>query len=158
VAARVFVWLVIASGLLTAAAAGEPFRDPRLWFWIVACGVGEMLWLRLPLGRATISMGSTTNFAALLVLPLPVAIPAATLASLAVELAVMRKPLIRALFNAAGTALTVAASGLVLRELAPAGPFALRDAWLLLALTGAAVTKELQDQSEETRKKKAAGA
>ena len=138
-AARTFVWLVIASGLVIAVAAGAPFRDPRLWFWILACGVGETLWLRLPVGRATMSMGSTANFAALLVLPLPVAIPAATLASLAVELAVMRKPPIRALFNAAGTAITVAASGLVLRELAPAGPFALRDAWLLLALTGAAV-------------------
>jgi hypothetical protein len=39
--------------------------------------VGEMLWLRLPLGRATMSMGSTANFAAVLVLPTPLAIPAA---------------------------------------------------------------------------------
>lgn len=138
-AARVFVWLVIASGLLVVVGAGAPFRDPRLWFWIVACGVGEMLWLRLPVGRATMSMGSTANFAALLVLPLHLAIPAATLASLVVEPAVMRKPLLRALFNAAGTALAVAASGLALRALAPAGPFALRDARLFLAVTASAV-------------------
>jgi len=52
----------------------------------------------------------------------------------------MRKPLIRALFNAAGTALAMGASGLVLKLIAPAGVLALRDARLLLPLVAAAAT------------------
>ena len=138
--ARAFVGVVIAAGLWTAVAAGSPTRDPRFWYWAAACAVGELLWLRLPLGRATLSMGSTTNFAALLVLPTPLAIPAATLASFAVERTAMRKPLTRALFNAAGTALAMFASGMVLRFLAPQGALALRDARLLLAFVAGAVT------------------
>ena len=140
VTARAFVALVIAAGIVVATAMGVPLRDPRLWFWIVACGIGEMLWLRLPLGRATLSMGSTSNFAALLVLPVQVAVPAATLASICVELAIMRKPAVRALFNAAGTALAVAAAGSMLHALAPHGPFVLRDAGLFGVLAAAAVT------------------
>ena len=138
--ARAFVGLVIAVGLAVAVAAGLPTRDPRFWYWAVACAVGELLWLRLPLGRATISMGSTANFAAVLVLPTPLAIPAATLASFAVERTAMRKPLVRALFNAAGTALAMGVSGLVLKFLAPQGAFALRDARFLLVLVATAVT------------------
>jgi hypothetical protein len=138
VQAQVFVATVIAFGLAAVVAAGNPVRDPRFWYWVAACVVGEMLWLRLPLGRATMSMGSTANFAALLVLPTPLALPAAALASFASELAFMRKPFARALFNAAGTALAVGATGLVLKLLAPAGAFELRDARLLLALAAAA--------------------
>jgi hypothetical protein len=139
-AARVFVGVVIAAGFWAVISTGLPLSDPRLWYWAAACAVGEMLWLRLPLGRATMSMGSTANFAALLVLPPPLAIPAATLASLAVERAVMRKPLVRALFNAAGTALAMGATAFVLRALAPSGALALRDAHLLLVLAAAAAT------------------
>jgi hypothetical protein len=137
---RVFVGAVIAAGLGALVATGMPVRDARLWYWAVACAVGELLWLRLPLGRATMSMGSTANFAALLILPPPLSIPAATLATLAVERAAMRKPLVRAGFNAAGTALTMGATAFVLRALAPQGALALRDARLLLTLAAAAAT------------------
>jgi hypothetical protein len=137
--AQVFVGSVIAAGLWAAVASGLPTRDPRFWYWAAACAVGEMLWLRLPLGRATMSMGSTANFAAVLVLPAPFAIPAATLASFAAERTVMRKPLVRSLFNAAGTALAVGATSMVLKLMAPEGVFALRDARLLLALATAAI-------------------
>jgi hypothetical protein len=138
--ARVFVGLVIAAGAAALVAAGAPQRDMRFWYWAAACAVGELLWLRLPLGRATMSMGSTANFAALLVLPAPLAIPAATLGAFAAERAAMRKPLLRALFNAAGTALTVGATGLVLQVFAPNGALELRDWRLLLALATAALT------------------
>jgi len=137
--ARVFVGLVLASGLWVTVAAGVPTRDPRFWYWAAACTVGELLWLRLPLGRATMSMGSTANFAALLVLPSWIAIPATTLASLCAERTSMRKPLLRALFNAAGTALTVGMTSVVLGQLAPAGAFALQGARLLFVLVLAAV-------------------
>ena len=137
-AAQAFAAAVIAAGLWAVVASGLPTRDPRFWYWAAACTVGEMLWLRLPLGRATMSMGSTANFAALLVLPTPLAIPAATLASFTAERAVMRKPLLRALFNAAGTALAVGATGMVLQLMAPHGAFALHGDRMLIALATAA--------------------
>jgi len=136
---RVFVGVVIAAGFAAVVASGLPTRDPRFWYWAAACAVGEMLWLRLPLGRATMSMGSTANFAALLVLPTPIAIPAATLASLTVERTAMNKPLVRALFNAAGTALAMGATSLVLKLMAPHGVFELHNDKLLIALASAAI-------------------
>ena len=139
-AAQAFVAGVIAAGLVAVVASGMPARDPRFWYWAAACVVGEMLWLRLPLGRATMSMGSTANFAALLVLPTPIAIQAAALASLAAERTAMRKPLLRALFNAAGTALAVGATGMVLKLMAPHGVFELRNDRLVIALASAAAT------------------
>ena len=137
--AQVFVGAVIAAGFAAAVASGVPVRDPRFWYWAAACAAGEMLWLRLPLGRATMSMGSTANFAALLVLPTPIAIPAAALASLTMERTAMRKPLVRALFNAAGTALAMGATGMVLRLMAPHGVFELHNGKLFLALVSAAI-------------------
>ena len=71
---------------------------------------------------------------------MPIAIPAAAIACAIVERAVMKKPVVRALFNAAGTALTVGATGLVLHLLAPAGAFALKDVRLLLVLAAAAAS------------------
>jgi hypothetical protein len=145
--ARVFVAIIIVAGIAAAVAAGAPARDPRFWYWAAACAVSEMLWLRLPIGRATLSMGSTANFAALLVLPTPLAIPAATLASLVAERTVMRKSLVRALFNAAGTALTMGAAGMVLKLMAPHGVFELKNGQLLLALLSAAATFYLFNRS-----------
>ena len=138
--ARLFVAAVIAAGIAAVVASGLHTRDPRFWYWAAACAVGEMLWLRLPLGRATISMGSTANFAALLVLPAPVAIPAAALASLVAERTAMRKPLVRALFNAAGTALAVGATGMVLQLVAPHGVFALKNDRMVIGFLCAAIT------------------
>jgi hypothetical protein len=83
-------------------------------------------------------MGSTANFAALLVLPGGSAVASTTLACLLVELAVMRKPWLRATFNAASTALTVGASVAVLRAFSPQGVLALSDGWRFLALIAAA--------------------
>ncbi len=96
-----------AAGLLAFVGAPQPSRE--LLFWLVACTAGEVLWVRLPLGSATISMASCFNFAALLVLPLPEALAATMLAALVAELTVMRKPFVRALFNAGQTGLAVAA-------------------------------------------------
>src|SRR4029077_14313672 len=100
VTARAFVALVIAAGIVVATAMGVPLRDPRLWFWIVDCGIGGTPWLRLPLGRATLSIGSTSNFAALLVLPVQVAVPAATLGSVLGERLGLRHAARRAPFDA----------------------------------------------------------
>ena len=86
---------------------------PDYWFWLGACFAGELLWLRMPVGRATLSMASCFNFAALLLLPIDQAMAATALASLAAEVLVMRKPPVRALFNAAHTVLAVGASATV---------------------------------------------
>jgi len=76
-------------------------------YWLALCLAGEVLWVRLPLGSATISMASCFNFAALLVLTRAEAMGITAAATLAAELAIMRKPPLRAAFNAAQTALAV---------------------------------------------------
>ena len=80
------------------------------WLWLAACFAGELLWLRLPLDRATISMSACFNFAALLLLPCREAMLAVAISVFSAELLVMRKPAVRALFNAAQTCVAVAAA------------------------------------------------
>jgi hypothetical protein len=91
----------------------------EFWFWLGACFCGELLWLRLPLGSATLSMASCFNFAALLVLPRDQAMVAAAASTVAAEMLVMRKPPLRAVYNAAQTVLAVGAAS-----------------WTFLALSG----------------------
>lgn len=113
--------LVGTTSVLAAVAIAFAWDGPvghAFWFWVVACLVGEALWLRLPVGNATLSMGSCFNLAALLVLPLHEAMIATAFASFAVELAVMRKPPIRAVYNAGHTALAVGGAALAFRFLA----------------------------------------
>jgi hypothetical protein len=76
-------------------------------YWLGLCFAGELLWVRLPLGSATISMASCFNFAALIVLTRSEAMLATGISTLIAELAIMRKPPVRATFNAAQTALAV---------------------------------------------------
>src|SRR5262245_8819983 len=126
-----------AGGLAIAASwAGRP--GPAFGFWFAACFAGELLWVRLPFGRATLSMASTCNFAALMLLPRAEAMLAAAGASLVAELLVMRKPPARLLFNAGQTALAVGAGALAYRALAgpAASPVAVlvgRGLWPMLA-------------------------
>lgn len=81
-----------------------------VWLWLAACSAGELLWLRLPLDRATISMSACFNFAALLLLTRREAMLAVAVSVFAAELLAMRKPAVRALFNAAQTCLAAAAA------------------------------------------------
>ncbi|HEY6193715.1 MAG TPA: hypothetical protein VI504_01625 [Candidatus Eisenbacteria bacterium] len=125
-AARSLLGVTLASVTVTLAALAAATSWPRtpgegFWFWVVACLAGELLWVRLPLGRATLSMASACNFAALLLLPRGEAMLAAAAASLAAELLVMRKPPVRFLFNAGQTVLAVGAGGLVYHTLAGPG-------------------------------------
>ena len=106
-----------AVAVMAVAFAWDGAIGQQFWFWIVACLIGEALWLRLPLGNATLSMASCFNLAALLVLPLHEAMLVTAFASFAVELSVMRKPLIRAIYNSAHTALAVGTAALVFRAL-----------------------------------------
>lgn len=107
--------------------------DARFWFWCVACLAGELLWVRMPVGRVTVSMASCFQFAALLVLPGAQAMTIAALTGLVAEVAVLRKPAIRALFNAAQAALAVGAARAVLEALGGAAAGALPVGALLAA-------------------------
>ena len=107
------LWIGLVLGAASAVITwlGLPPVTRSLAFWFGACIVGELLWVRLSAGSATISMASCFNFAALLVLTPREAMLVASLATVLAELAVMRKPLVRALFNGAQTLLAVALAG-----------------------------------------------
>src|SRR5258705_8613727 len=99
---------VILAGIVLAA-SGPGWSMRRMWFWMIACTLSERLWVRLPLGRVTLSMSSCFNLAALLVLPRAEAMLAVAVSTALAEIAFMRKPTILILFNSAQTALAVAA-------------------------------------------------
>ncbi len=80
------------------------------YFWLALCVGAECLWIRTPSGRSTISMASCAHFAALLVLSRSEAMAVAALASLVAERAVLRKPWIRTIYNAAQVACAVGVS------------------------------------------------
>ena len=111
------VTATVTLSLLTIAASstGPPGRE--MWYWFAACLAGELLWLRLPLDRATVSMAACFNFAALLLLSRSDAMLAVALSVLAAELLFMRKPPIRALFNAAQSSLAAGAASLTIMAL-----------------------------------------
>jgi hypothetical protein len=105
--------LVAGTVALAAIAIALSWNGPltsSLLFWAGACLVGELLWVRMPLGRVTVSMASAVQFAAVLVLPRGHAMVAAAASVLVAELLFMRKPAIRATYNAGHGALTVGAT------------------------------------------------
>jgi hypothetical protein len=112
--------VIAVAGLAAMTLAGSWTGAPSmaLWFWAGACLMSELLWVRLPVGQATISMATCFNFAALLVLPRAEAMLAVGLSVAIAELAFMRKPPIRVLFNVGQTMLAIAAGGLVFTLLA----------------------------------------
>jgi len=110
---RLLVTAVLSAAIVTLGASLPVSINGRLWFWLGACIAGEAMWVRLPLGGATLSMASCFNFAALLVLPRGEAMVVTALATLVAELFVMRKPLTRAAYNAGHTSLAVAAGAWV---------------------------------------------
>jgi len=106
----VWVGAIVGGAALLFALHGLPTPSRELAFWLAACVAGELLWVRLPVGSATISMAACFNFAALLVLPQSSAMAVTALATVIAELTIMRKKPHRALFNAAQTTLAVAAA------------------------------------------------
>ena len=121
--------VVLAALAISASAPRPPGNE--FWFWIAACLAGELMWVRLPLGRVTLSMASACNFAALLLLPRAEAMLAAAAASLVAELCFMRKPPARALFNAGQTVLAVGGGSVVYHALS--NPGAMSAATILAA-------------------------
>jgi hypothetical protein len=87
---------------------------PDFWIWFAMCLAGELLWVRLPVGQATVSMASCFQFAALLLLPRGHAMALAGLSTVLAESTVMRKAPLRSVYNGAQAALSVGAAGLAL--------------------------------------------
>lgn len=109
--------LVSATVLLAAAAIAGSWTGPlapSFWFWVSVCLVGEGMWVRLPVGKVTVSMASCFHFAALLLLPVGQAMLVTAATGLIAETFFMRKPSIRAIFNGAQAALAVGAASFVL--------------------------------------------
>jgi hypothetical protein len=107
--------------LLTAAIAAAwtmfAWRGPvtsDLAFWFVTALLSELLWIRLPMGQATLSMASCAQYAAVLLLPRGQVMAVAASSVAIVESVVMRKPLRRVVFNSAQAALATGAASLVL--------------------------------------------
>ncbi len=97
--------------------AGVPFA-----FWLCLCLAGELLWVRLPVGSATVSMASCFHLAGLLTLPAAQMMVAAALSVLAAESLVVRKPLVRSVFNASQAALSVGAASWMVAGLSGVAP------------------------------------
>jgi hypothetical protein len=76
------------------------------------------MWVKLPIGGATLSMASCFNYAALLVLPRGEALVATVLATILGEAVALRKPPVRVIFNSSHTTLAVAAGSWVFGRLA----------------------------------------
>jgi hypothetical protein len=112
--------VIAAAALAAVALAGSWTGTPSaaLWFWAGACLMSELLWVRLPVGEATISMATCFNFAAMLVLPRAEAMIAVGLSVAVAELAFMRKPPVRVVFNVGQAMLSVAAGALAFTLLA----------------------------------------
>ena len=114
------VTAVVFAALVTLGFAGPVHIGLPLMFWFAACVVGERLWVRLPLGGATLSMAACFNFAATLLLPRADAMIAIALSTVVSERWFMRKPAHRSIFNASQSMLASAAASWVLWLLLPA--------------------------------------
>jgi signal transduction histidine kinase len=101
----------VAVAVLARGALAAPGAVATLAPWLVATVLAELLWLPTLTGRATSSMASTVNFAALFILgpaaALWVVAPAAAIATVLIQ----RRSLLRGLYNFAQMALTIAVAG-----------------------------------------------
>ena len=145
--------LILGAAALAAVSIARTWDGPpadSLIFWAIVCLAGELMWIRLPLGRATLSMASCCQFAALLVLPRGQAMALTAMGGAFVEAAVLRKPARRVLFNASQAALSVGAASWAFAATSGLGsrlqpmlahgqllPFALAAAAYFLVNTGA---------------------
>ena len=142
---RILVLATVVLAIIAIQAAWSGTPDMRFWFWLGACALGELLWVRVPVGGATVSMALACNFATMLLLPPGQAMLAIAVSTLVVEAVVMRKPPLRYFFNAAQSALA-AGAGMLAMYLASGGripPLHTLDLQLLGAVALAAATYAL---------------
>ncbi|HWN82019.1 MAG TPA: hypothetical protein VNM87_07985, partial [Candidatus Udaeobacter sp.] len=103
--AYAFIFLVFAAagwvGFASRSALTAPGALERLLPWLVATVLAEFLWLPTITGRATSSMASTVNFAALFVLGPAGGVWVAAIAAGLATFLIQRRSLLRSLFNLA---------------------------------------------------------
>jgi hypothetical protein len=112
-----FIALVVIGAIAAVTLTWGGWPSESFWFWASVCLAGELMWVPMPLGNATLSMASACNFAALLLLPPGEAMLAAAGGGLIAETFFLRKPPVRCVFNAAQSALAVGASAAGLHAL-----------------------------------------
>lgn len=100
--------IVTAVGLL---ALGVPGDLERHWAhyvgWIAICVLAETMWLPTASGEGTVTMASTAGVAAAMLWGLEPAMWIVAASTLVADLTILRKPWIRASFNAAQSAITI---------------------------------------------------
>jgi signal transduction histidine kinase len=85
-------------------------RWPHLVAWIAICVLSETLWLTTVSGEATVTMASTSGLAAIMLWGFGPAIWIVAASTLIADLLILRKPWIRAAFNAGQSTITVGAA------------------------------------------------
>lgn len=108
-----YVALVVAGGVAAAWASDWPSPAPAmlgLLFWVLANFLCEILWLPAPSGKGYLSMGTASNFATLLVLPVGPAIAVTVIAGALADAIFRRRAWYQVLFNMGMCAIAVAAA------------------------------------------------
>jgi signal transduction histidine kinase len=90
---------------------GAPGAFGALLPWLIATVLAELLWLPTVTGRATSSMASTANYAAIFILGPERALWVVAIAAGLATLLIQRRSPLRALFNLSQMMITVAAAG-----------------------------------------------
>ena len=110
------IWFVLGVAAMAIAATLASWEGRLSWgvlYWFIASLISELLWIRLPVGQATVSMASCAHFAALLSLPSGQAMALVAVSGAVAEAWVLRKPAQRVLFNSSQSALAVGAASWV---------------------------------------------
>ena len=112
-----YIALVVLGGAFAAVSAGMPSHGVELVplvFWVLANMLGEVLWLPAPGKHGYLSMATTANFAAILVLPTPLAIFVTAASGALVDVLFRSRRWYQTLFNAAATCAAVFTASRVL--------------------------------------------
>ncbi len=110
---RIYVTLVVlaAVGML---ALGFPYDLERHWAhyvgWVVICVLAETMWLPVASGEGTVTMASTAGVATAMLWGFGPAMWVVAASTLVADLLILRKPWIRAAFNASQSAITIGAA------------------------------------------------
>jgi hypothetical protein len=118
--AIVVVAAVAGAGTLLGLAGLPPRFDTVFWAWFISCLAGEVLWIRTPTRNGTISMALSIDLAALIALPAASALLIIAASAFLASVYPHRRPIHRAVFNAAQSTLAAGAAVLTIRFFTPA--------------------------------------
>jgi signal transduction histidine kinase len=102
-----FVGLVAITMLVLAFPADLELHWAHYVGWVVICVLAETMWLRVASGEGTVTMASTAGVATAMLWGFGPAMYIVAASTLIADLLILRKPWIRATFNAAQSAITI---------------------------------------------------